>query len=349
MSDAMVMPRVSVVVPCHNYERYLDDALGSALGQEGVDLDVTIVDDASTDDSPAIARRWAEADPRVRVVTHATNRGHIDTFNHALESATAPYVVKLDPDDLLTPGSLWRAARAMRENSRLAFVYGRSLYFRGDPPQAPRRRVVTTEAWTGEEWIWRRARGGINVIRQPEVMIRRSALEEVGGHRPEIPEASDYHLWLRLATVGDIARIGGAVQGLYRVHPQSMQHTLHAGIVRDLRARATAFELFLDERGHLVDGAAEVGRRIRLTLAREAVFHALDAFDGARASSAPVDELRALAVELDRRVCRTRRWHELEHRIAAGKETPTPRRSPSRLARQAHWNHHLHWMWRYQR
>ena len=76
---------------------------------------------------------------------------------------------------------------------------------------------------------------------------------------------------------------------------------------------------------------------------------ALDAFDGARAASAPVDELRALALELDARVIATRGWRELEHRLAVGKATPTPSRSPWRLVRAAHWNHHLHWMRRYQR
>ena len=347
------LPRVSVVVPCHDYEQFLDQALASALGQEGIDLDLTVVDDASTDASLAIACEWEERDPRVRVIAHRTNQGHIATFNHALASATAPYVVKLDPDDLLTPGSLRRSAEALRDDPRLAFVYGGSRCFRGQPPRLPRegvrQGVRRTETWTGQEWIWRRAHGGFNVIRQPEIMIRRSALEQVGGHSPSVPEASDYPLWLRLATVGHVARIGGVLQGLYRLHPGSMQHTIHAGVVSDVRARATAFDLFLAERGRLVERPDELRRCVRRTLSREAVRHALDAFDSGRAASWPVEELMALALTLDEEVARSRPWRELERRRAAGDAVPTPRAAPGRLLREARWNHRLQWARRYQR
>ena len=58
-------PRVSVVIPCYNYGRYLPDAVASALDQDGLDVDVLVVDDASPDDSAEVARRLAAADPRV--------------------------------------------------------------------------------------------------------------------------------------------------------------------------------------------------------------------------------------------------------------------------------------------
>ena len=75
----MGLPRVSVVVPCYNYRHFLSDSVGSALGQEGVDLEVVIVDDASSDGSVDLANEIATKDSRVRVLEHKHNAGHIAT------------------------------------------------------------------------------------------------------------------------------------------------------------------------------------------------------------------------------------------------------------------------------
>ncbi|MDN3310111.1 glycosyltransferase family 2 protein [Microbacterium oryzae] len=333
--------RVSVVMPLYNYEQYLDEAMRSVLSQEGVDLDVTIIDDRSTDRSYEMALRWQDADPRVRVIQHTTNRGHIATFNDALESATAPYVVKLDPDDLLTPGSLRRSADVLAAHPDVAFVYGRCRVFSGEAPAVPTPADRPARLWSGERWVARRSRGGANVIYQPEVMIRVSALREVGGHLAEVSEASDYNLWLRLATTGRVARLDGAVQGLYRVHENSMQRTIHSGELRDLRARVRAWELFLEQRGRVLSNRCAIEQAARRTLSREVVIKALDLFDGGAARSQPIAEFRALALELDPAIVRSARWRELSRRMDAGLAVATPRHSPTRIARQLRWNHRI--------
>lgn len=342
------LPRVSVVIPCHNYEQYLDEAISSALSQHGVDLDVIVIDDASTDASVRIARKWESHDARLSVVAFATNRGHIATFNEALMSASAPFVVKLDPDDILAPGSLRRAADILVANPSVSFVYGACVHFSGTPPEVRNSRRVSVTVWRGEKWIERRARGGVNVIAQPEVMIRVASLKKVGGHRPQVPEASDYNLWLRLASTGDVARID-AVQGLYRIHPNSMQRTIHSGVYSDLRARSHAWQLFLQERGTDLDGAVAVAveRRYRRTLAREALLRALDTFDQANAQTEPVDELVRLAGELDATATGSRRGRELHRRMAKGRGVATPPYSLAGFVRRHRWNHRVQWMYRY--
>src|SRR6516164_4974108 len=75
---------VCVVIPVFNYGRYLESCLRSALGQEGVDLTILVLDDASTDDSLSIAHRIADEDSRVRVIAHKDNMGHIPTVNEGI-------------------------------------------------------------------------------------------------------------------------------------------------------------------------------------------------------------------------------------------------------------------------
>jgi glycosyltransferase involved in cell wall biosynthesis len=77
-------PTVSVVIPCYRYGRYLPDCVRSVLDQEGVDVRVLIIDDASPDDSGEVAMGLAAEDERVQVRVHRENRGHLATYNEGL-------------------------------------------------------------------------------------------------------------------------------------------------------------------------------------------------------------------------------------------------------------------------
>ena len=312
-------PRVSVVIPCYDYGRFLPECVASVLAQDGVRVDVTIVDDASTDDSVAVAERLAAADCRVTVVRHPENRGHIVTFNNALAAATADYVVKMDADDALPAGSLSRSVDLLEAHPEVALVYGYPLTFTTAPPPDVPTTVTAWSVWTGEEWIASRVRRGHNVIMQPEVVMRRSALDEVGGHRDAVPEASDLNLWLRLASAGSVGRVNGPVQGFYRRHAQSMQHTIHAGFLSDLNARLKAFELFFEERGNRLDDPEALRRTLRRTLAADAVRLANQAFDRQRQDHEPIMEYREFALRLDPAIIRSIGWRELALREAGAR------------------------------
>ncbi len=85
--DAGSAATVTVVIPCYNYERFLPMAIESALSQEGVTVDVVVVDDASKDGSLQTARRLAAGDGRITVVAHEVNAGPVQTFNDGLARA----------------------------------------------------------------------------------------------------------------------------------------------------------------------------------------------------------------------------------------------------------------------
>src|ERR671937_1179159 len=105
------MSRVDVIIPCYNYGRYLPGCVRSVLGQEGVDVRVLIIDDASPDGSGAAAEELARQDARVQARRHAVNRRHIATYNEGLDWAAGDYLLLLSADDLLAPGALRRGAR----------------------------------------------------------------------------------------------------------------------------------------------------------------------------------------------------------------------------------------------
>lgn len=242
-------PLVSVVVPCYNYGRFLPDAVRSVLDQPGVDVEVIIVDDASTDDSLAVALRMAADDARVSVVSHPRNLGHIATYNDGLARVRGELVVLLSADDMLAPGSLARSAALFEAKPEIGLVYGYAPELDGDVPPSRGRLgsagepAASWSQWRGHDWIRRVCRRGTNIIVNPEAVMRRSLLERLGGgYDAEHPHAADMALWLRAAANADVGRINGPAQAYYRVHGGNMHLTEFAGALRDATERARVFE-----------------------------------------------------------------------------------------------------------
>src|SRR5580692_6786433 len=112
------LSRIDVIVPCYNYGRFLDQCVNSVLGQVGVDVRVLVIDDASPDNTAEIAAALAREDPRVNVVRHNKNKGHIKTYNEGIEWASADYMLLLSADDYLLPGALARATKLMNAHPK---------------------------------------------------------------------------------------------------------------------------------------------------------------------------------------------------------------------------------------
>lgn len=103
------MPKVSVLVAVYNAEPFLRECLDSLLAQTHKDIQVVCVDDASTDGSLALLRKYADRDPRIEVMTLKENHGQAYARNQALKRSTGDYVCFLDSDDWLSPDALEQA------------------------------------------------------------------------------------------------------------------------------------------------------------------------------------------------------------------------------------------------
>jgi glycosyltransferase involved in cell wall biosynthesis len=259
---------VDVVVPCYNYGHYLQRCVDSVLGQEGVDVRVLIIDDASPDGSAAAAAALAAGDPRVTARAHEVNAGHIATYNEGLLGwATADYVALLSADDFLTPGSLQRSVSVMERNPNVGMVYGRAIEFDQTPPAvtAPKRTGVTV--WEGRAWLERRFAEGVNAVPCPGVLVRTSVQREAGGYDPELPHAGDFEMWLRIAAIADLGYVRGAPQAGYRVHRASMSQNVYLDPLADPRERALVFERFVGKCGDRLTGSDRLWARARRALA----------------------------------------------------------------------------------
>ena len=241
--------------------------LSGVLNQPGVDVDVVIVDDASPDGSGDIAEAFAST--RVQVLRHQTNKGHIQTYNDGLSITEGDYVVLLSADDLLPPGALSRAVAGMEAHPTIGLVYGYPESFT-QRPTTVESNVRNWSLWNGSDWLRLAARTGRSFILSPEVVMRRSALQQVGLYDPRLPHSGDFDMWLRTALEWDIGRVNGPVQALYRVHQSNMHLTTFAGYATDLRERRKAFDIFFDEHANGRGDIAALRPRAERALAREA-------------------------------------------------------------------------------
>jgi hypothetical protein len=339
----VTLPSVSVIVPCYNYGHFLEGCLSSVLAQEGVEVSVLVIDDRSTDDSPEVARRLARQDDRIEFRAHRENMGLIPTANEGLEWARGEYVVLLSADDLLVPGSLYRATTVMTEHANVGLVYGRSLFARESRP-LPKfsGKWRSTKVWSGTDWVRLRCRSGHSCISSPEAVVRTSVQLAVGGYDQACYHTSDLNMWLRIAAVADIAHIRGAPQAIYRIHAGSMLRSQEGPMI-DLRERRAAFDSFFAICASKLEESDRLQALASRTLARQALWRASRQVDRGVEEDL-VEELTNFAFDIypdsrhlhEWRGLRLRRW------IGAGRSLLFP---PFIITGAAHrLRHHANWM-----
>ncbi|WP_298422694.1 glycosyltransferase family 2 protein [uncultured Kordia sp.] len=101
-----MIPKVSIIIPVYNTEKYLKKSLNSAINQTLKELDIVIVDDKSTDNSLQIIQEFQKKDDRITVIALEKNRGNGFGRNSAIQKASAPYIMFLDSDDWLEPNAV---------------------------------------------------------------------------------------------------------------------------------------------------------------------------------------------------------------------------------------------------
>ena len=111
----MTAPLISVVLPVFNGGAYLERAVRSVLIQDHADFELIAIDDGSRDESLAVLRGLERRDPRMRVIAR-DNRGLVYTLNEGLALAQAPFVARMDADDISYPTRFSRQVAAFRRN-----------------------------------------------------------------------------------------------------------------------------------------------------------------------------------------------------------------------------------------
>ncbi len=218
---AAARPDVSIVVPVYNYERYVTEALASAAGSRGIDVELVVIDDHSTDGSRAVVEKFQNDRPEVamRVVSLSVNTGLSAVRNRALDHVRADHVFFLDADNSVYPDAIRTLHDALRDSDEhTALSYGMIRCF------GEQDRLLGVFPWSVDRLV----RG--NYI-DAMVMMRRRVLDDLGGFSLEMQNEhggwEDYEMWLRLASHGLRGEFVPTIVGSYRVHGTSMVATVN--------------------------------------------------------------------------------------------------------------------------
>lgn len=241
------MNSVDVAIPSYNYARYLTACIESVLSQGIDDVRVHVIDNASTDDSVAVAYRMAERDPRVSVIARPQNLGPHASFNSGVDWASAKYMMILCADDLLAPGALRRAVATLEQNPGTAFAYGAEIEWNAQepgPPQIPSQERAGWIHLDGPEYLRRRCADPMANHSMGMVLVRTEIQKRAGHYRAALRYYDDHEMMLRLANLGGVASTE-AVQGIRRLHGCNMSNLYNGSRREDLEHRLEAFRSFL--------------------------------------------------------------------------------------------------------
>ena len=206
---------LSVVIPIGGVDRWLDEAVASALASQGVELELIAVFNNGAD----VPHEWRFlADPRVRVIHDPAPLGPGGAGQRGIDAARGEFLVCLDADDRMLPNRLALQLAWFEAHPETVLVSSQVAWIDGEGQPAGRFDLPSGDD-VRERLI------SLNVAPHSAWMARLSAVREVGGYDPSMHQMEDYDLLLRLGVIGPIAVLPETLTE-YRLHPEQMSRAV---------------------------------------------------------------------------------------------------------------------------
>jgi hypothetical protein len=196
---------VSVIIPSYNHERFVAASVESVLRQEGVEVEVIVCDDSSTDGTLAVLQSLR--DPRLKVLSLPENLGASVAAREAHAHATGKYIARLSSDDICLPGRLVRQVEFLRGHPQVDAVFGQAEYLdeAGEVIPAPPAfaGLFASRNRTREEWLQQFFDHG-NCLCLPSAMVRRSVSDRLPQPGDLFRHLPDFEYWVRFCLAHEI-------------------------------------------------------------------------------------------------------------------------------------------------
>jgi glycosyltransferase involved in cell wall biosynthesis/SAM-dependent methyltransferase len=194
------MPKVSVIIPSYNHEKYVAETIQSVLDQTYQDFEIVITDDGSTDGTVAEIRKFT--DPRIRLFVFEKNQGASVAVNKCIAEAKGEYVALINSDDVFVPHKLEEQVKFLDEHPKIVAVFGYAQIIDEDGHDFTDKshfyyNVFTQPNRTRYEWLNHFFYHG-NCLCHPSVLIRKFCYNEVGLFNPRYANIPDFDFWIRL-------------------------------------------------------------------------------------------------------------------------------------------------------
>ncbi len=209
-------PRISVILPSYNAERYIVEAIDSVLRQSFSNFELLVIDDGSSDRSAELVERFD--DDRVYLHRKECNTGIIGTLNLGIELARGEFIARMDADDV-SIGTRFAQQIAHMDNHPSVGVLGTNFTIIDDSGRLGRSVSMPVK---NIDTFW--SMPFQSPVAHPTVMMRSSLVRQVGGYRESAKYAEDYDLWCRLSRVTKIENLDAPLL-LLRKHSENVTST----------------------------------------------------------------------------------------------------------------------------
>jgi glycosyltransferase involved in cell wall biosynthesis len=206
---------VSAIIPAYNAERFVADAIRSAINQAGCEIEVIVVDDGSSDRTVEIARRFGD---RVRVISQA-NQGVAAARNAGIAAARGEYLAFLDADDAWLPQKCITQV-GMLEESREAVAAGCGAVLTDENLNPIRIQLARPTTFT-KLMLWE-STGGLG---GSGPLVRADAMRSVDGYDIALSTSADWDVAVRLSVIGSTVTAEEPLF-LYRQHGSNMHRQI---------------------------------------------------------------------------------------------------------------------------
>ncbi len=195
------MPKVSVILTSFNHEKYIREAIDSALNQTFTDFELIILDDCSSDNSWDLIIQYS--DPRIKAFRNEVNKGPVEGINRAISAVvTGEYLAIHHSDDIWEPDKLEKQVAILDANPEIGAVFSNALAIAEDGSLLSDEQHFYSDIFdqpnrTRHEWLRFFFNHG-NALCHPSVLIRKSCYEDCGLYRYDMAQLPDLDMWIRL-------------------------------------------------------------------------------------------------------------------------------------------------------
>lgn len=208
-------PKVSVVMPAYNAEKYVAEAIESILSQTFQDFEFIIIDDSSTDETWSIIQKYSKLNSRIRPYKNESNLKLSKTLNRGIDLASGTYIARMDADDISTVARLEKQCNYMEQHPDVGIVGGAMEIMNVDGKTIGKRSYRLTDEQIRKK-IYR-----YSPFCHPAIMIRSSILKSAGTYDGIWNPAEDYELYFRIGKYSQFANLQDVLLR-YRIIPKSM-------------------------------------------------------------------------------------------------------------------------------
>lgn len=223
--DADTQPLVSIILPTFNGQKYLSQSIESCLNQTYQNIELIIVDDASTDETPEIIRRYSESDSRIKIITNAKNKKLPGSLNVGHKESSGDYITWTSDDNFYLPDAIERMVSFLTIYETIGMVYCDLYYINS-------KGAITGEFSVGQpsDLVNGNCIGAC-------FLYRRAVFLRTGNFSNNFVYAEDFDYWLRIATNFKIEPLHEPLY-YYRFHDKSLTSTIKKNRIKKSAEKA---------------------------------------------------------------------------------------------------------------